>query len=501
MLKPLALMLTVNQVLSALDGSLQQQARQHFAQTLDASQYRPSAPLLNALSEAVHPETLERVRELSQSARHDAVQQSRYAALYRALVEAALAHTASPFVDARAHLCRSNTFTAAARTLTIDTAQYLLPRERDAQPRDAIDRELTSQLKTLESGWLRQREALERTATSLGFSTLQQARDTLAPDPEQTLLKTCRTLLKETSDAWRDLLSYGLKRIDPTLRPSTARHGDLLRALDAPWLHDFLKREDLLPAVRHWLTDWRIEARFSVETLVTHDAPRAGVFAVQVPSDIRVVWPADQGLTAARSLLRVSGTALGLSLVNAELLLVERRLADPRTARALGALSTSLLTDEAWLKRYLRQPTATAKETARLSAWATLAELRTSAASVLAAHEAVPLGASPDALECFAAHWHDALTIEKTGAWVALEHPVHLEAARQLSAWGLQEAVLQTLQQRFDEDFYRNPAAGQWVQREASKGQPTEATAASHVEGRPLDVMAAARRCVSVMGA
>jgi hypothetical protein len=60
-------------------------------------------------------------------------------------------------------------------------------------------------------------------------------------------------------------------------------------------------------------------------------------------------------------------------------------------------------------------------------------------------------------------------------------------AARYLRAWQLQSLLAVTLTERFDDDWYRNPRAGAFVQHLMSSGQSENADQiARRVSGAPL---------------
>jgi hypothetical protein len=104
-------------------------------------------------------------------------------------------------------------------------------------------------------------------------------------------------VLQQTEAAYRDVLGYVLKKLDPQLRPlpgGNARRHDVLRASVAPWLFAHFRREDLFHAVTRCLSDMgfhpNAEGRISLDT---EDRPgksaRAFVADLRVPDDLRLV--------------------------------------------------------------------------------------------------------------------------------------------------------------------------------------------------------------------
>ena len=73
------------------------------------------------------------------------------------------------------------------------------------------------------------------------------------------LAEAAAETLRLTEDAYRDVLGYVLKKVEPTLRPlpsGNARRHDLQAATQVPWMSGLFRREDLLPTVIRWLGEW-----------------------------------------------------------------------------------------------------------------------------------------------------------------------------------------------------------------------------------------------------
>ena len=73
-----------------------------------------------------------------------------------------------------------------------------------------------------------------------------------------------------------------------------------------------------------------------------------------------------------------------------------------------------------------------------------------------------------------------------------------------LDAWALEHVMHSTLTARFNEDFWRNPAAGRWLTDFAAKGQRDDAgVIATTLGAKSLEASlnAAAARRITVMGA
>jgi hypothetical protein len=70
-----------------------------------------------------------------------------------------------------------------------------------------------------------------------------------------------------------------------------------------------------------------------------------------------------------------------------------------------------------------------------------------------------------------------------------------------LRGWALEAVLLSRLRERFNEDFWRNPAAGRWIKELAQRGQRDDASEVARQLGAELRLEAAGARLVKVMGA
>ena len=77
-----------------------------------------------------------------------------------------------------------------------------------------------------------------------------------------------------------------------------------------------------------------------------------------------------------------------------------------------------------------------------------------------------------------------------------------LYSARYLRGWALEARLQRTLRERFNEDFWRNPATGAWLRTLFARGGAVEAEALAHeLSGQPLSLPEAGARLVAVLNA
>jgi hypothetical protein len=173
-------------------------------------------------------------------------------------------------------------------------------------------------------------------------------------------------------------------------------------------------------------------------------------------------------------------------------------MGDNSVNEAFGSLFDHLLLDPRWHRRYLRLPQRLAKEASQMTAFLLLTALRKSCA-VLSFEASLPardLGTA--AKEC-QERLTLALLVEESPAFFASEALPQLGRSRQLRAVALEARLHSFLLEHFNEDFWRNPAAGDWLLKLFARGQRDDAQAIGRELGGPLQLLDAAERLVSAL--
>lgn len=471
-----------------------------------ASGVQPDAPEVPELPQVARLDAWQHASEVLGSPRVDDAKRTRVTLLRRHLARAFVEARLAPALAARAAFEAGHTFFAAAKTWTPREATRALPRLAARVERDALEQELS--LQQLAASAPVQRGLDEALA---GVAALQLTPETFVGElhgrPLAERLAAARRLLQETADASNDLLAFALKRVDPALTPRTARLHDVRRAALAPWLFEWFRREDLSHAVSRTLGDLGFNP--SADGRVTVDTeprpgrdPRALCVELRVPDQVRLLLTAEPGLEAWGGWLQAWGVALHRAHVGRALPFVERRLGDRAVVEAIGRLFESLLLEEGWLKRYARLTATQAKEAARLFAWRQLLAQREAAARALYSAEVLGRGAFGGLRDEYVPRLSAALGVEVPAGAAAFDVDPFGDDARALDAWALADGLRGALLERFNEDYYRNPATGRWLTAMAAVGQRDDAVAVAKGLGLgALDAGQAARRRVQVMGA
>ncbi|WP_224365934.1 peptidase M3 [Hyalangium versicolor] len=352
------------------------------------------------------------------------------------------------------------------------------------------------------------REAALRTTERLGAKSYPQLREAVSGIAHDKLVQAAEETLKRTEDAYRDVLSYVLRKLEPTLRPlpgGDARRHDLQAALRAPWMDSFFRREDLMPAVTRWLEEWNLPPAAKGRIRID-DEPRPGkarrpfVTAVRVPDEVRLVIHLEGGMDALSGLLHEFGHAQHLAHVSDTAPVELRRLGDASVTEAYASLTERLLLSPEWLKRYLHLPTTSARDTVRLAAFQALAVMRRHCAKLVYELSLSTRGASEERAEEYAAGQRRALFVEPHPGFFLFDVDPQLYSARYLRAWALEARLTARLMERFNEDFWRNPSASAWLKGLFSRGGTDDAEALStEVSGTALSLPEAGARLVAIL--
>jgi hypothetical protein len=190
---------------------------------------------------------------------------------------------------------------------------------------------------------------------------------------------------------------------------------------------------------------------------------RAFCAPVRVPHEVHLVLRPQGGQGDWRTFLHELGHALHFAHVRPELPFEDRWLGDNSVTEGYAMLLDHLPQDRGWLRRYT-DVGAKAEDFLRLSAMAELHFLRRYAGKLLYELELyggqVPWSALPDLyVETLAT----ATGFRYQHADALVDVDPRLYSARYLRAWQLQAVLGDALRERFDEDWFRNPATGPWM--------------------------------------
>lgn len=439
-------------------------------------------------------ETFLQVRQTAESSRTDAQTQASAQRVLRFLAWAHRLSAAAPSLDGCADAL-DESITSSMRTMTLADGLDRLAEDRERERRHLLERDVSDALWERQTAWARVIDANIHSSARLGFSSVRAQHDALTKVELETWLTAAQALLTRTEDAYRDLLGYVLKRLDSQLKPQGARWHDLLHGCTAPWMRELFREEDLLPAINRTFDELHLPLRSGLLDAEPREgrAPGAHVCVMRVPDDVRLAVTRRGGRHSFAALLGAGAEASLWSRGPGSVAVIERRFPEPVTVHAVRQLFADFALEEGWLKRFLRLPSAAAREAARLGAFATLTQLRQSAALLPYALELYERGPGRALAEEYEDRMARALAVAVPRGGFLVQAidgvaPEQLGASTLAVGWG------EELRERFNEDYFRNPATGGWFSQLATTvGVSTQRPAAA-------DLAKAGQRLVRLMG-
>ncbi len=498
--------ISINALVESVDEFLYERGALVFRFSAGLAQELPLSKLHQRFPELSRIESFQRVREMLASPRTDGTRKVGLKLLLHFLGDNLEEVKAAPSHEIIAQLLATAPIDAgSSNTLPLGEALARLPDEPNRERRELLEREASQLLWDRRGAWARRVEAAMELASELKAPSYPALREELTGVKLEPLLKGADEALRATNDAWRDLLAYGLKRLDPNLEARAQFH-DAKRTAQAPWMMELFRKEDLFPAVTRWLSelglDPNAEGRLSFDA---EDRPgkRTGAFVAElrVPDELRLVAQPRSGFEGYAEVLRAFGRGLHHANASRATPLLERRLGDPAVPRAVAALFENVLLDEQWHRRYLKVPQAQAREAARLFAYRQAMRFRRKAALLPYALELYTRGPSDAMAEEYQSRMQATLGVAVPRERFLYDVRPMLLMVSVLRGWALEAVLFGTLRERFNEDFWRNPATGRWLKELSQRGQRDDASEIARQLGGELDLKATGARLVRVMGA
>jgi hypothetical protein len=499
--------ISINAIVERVDAFLYERGSLMFRFQAGLAHELPLSRLHEDFAELSRIETFQRVREMLASPRTDGARKVGLKLLLHFLgdnledVRSAEAHELIAQLLATAPVP-----SGTGSTLPLAEALARLPDEPHRDRRSLLERESSALLWQHRSAWARRVEAALELAQELKAPSYTALREELTSVSIAGLVKSAEAALRTTADAWRDLLSYAIKRLGelaPDARPS---FHDAKRAAQAPWMLELFRKDDLFPAVTRWLAelglDPNAEGRLSFDS-EERPGKRTGAYVAElrVPDELRLVAQPRSGFEGYAEVLRAFGRGLHHANASRTTPLLERRLGDSAVPRAVAALFENVLLDEQWHRRYLKVPQAQAREAARLFAFRQLLRFRRKAALLPYALELYARGPSDAMADDYQQRMQATLGVDVPKERFLYDVRPMLLMVSVLRAWGLEALLFGKLRERFNEDFWRNPATGRWLKELSQRGQRDDASEIARQLGSELTLEAAGARLVKVMGA
>jgi len=281
----------------------------------------------------------------------------------------------------------------------------------------------------------------------------------------------CAAFLRDTQGMWDEVLPEFLKR-GLNLAPGDATRADAAALMRAPEFDAAFSAEAMEREVRRHVTE--MGASPDAHGRVVFDTgERAGKRArafcspVRIPDEVYLVLRPHGGQNDWTTLLHELGHALHFANMDRALPFEFRWLGDNSITEGYAMLFDHRLQDQGWLERYTGLSQADMPKYRRAAAFEELQFLRRYCAKLIyevELHgETTSWAALPD-LYVETLTGATGFRYQKADAFVDVD--ARFYAARYLRAWQLQALLNETLRERFNADWWRNPRAGPWMDAE-----------------------------------
>lgn len=290
-------------------------------------------------------------------------------------------------------------------------------------------------------------------------------------DPD-ALASEAQAALGATEDAWRELLPWAAGRhveegLQPLPRGDLAFH-DLERIEGAHWVGGLFPNAGLTLVLLELFESMGFDARRRDVRLDLEKRPLqalgAGVFPLELPARVVVSLSPLGTPDDWRELAGAFGQALALVSIGREVPPEFSWAGDPAPGLALRAIFTAVIGDRGFLRRVLQAPKAAADDAVRAFALAEIASLRRSCGVWLGARELWTSGASRGSERAWAERMAEATAARHDERLCLLGLDPALPEAQRLRGLALVPVLQEALLERCNEDYWRNPRTGPWLQ-------------------------------------
>ncbi|HEX3865895.1 MAG TPA: hypothetical protein VHV78_04050 [Gemmatimonadaceae bacterium] len=303
----------------------------------------------------------------------------------------------------------------------------------------------------------------------------------------------CAQFLRDTQAIWDETLPDVTKRV-LNMSVSEITRADALALFRAREFDAYFPAAEMESSIRRQVGEMGIDplanGRIVLDT-GEREGKRSRAFCapVRIPGEVYLVLRPHGGQSDWTTFLHELGHAMHFAYMRPDLPFEYRWLGDNSITEGYAMLHDHLVHDQGWLKRYTALSAQAMPRFIRAIGFEELHFLRRYCAKLIYEVELYGGRVSWDSLPDL---YVDGLTsatnfrYHRADAFVDVD--ARFYAARYLRAWQLQALLAETLVERYDVDWWRNPRAGPWMcaalfgegQRELANEQ------AQRVSGRAL---------------
>ena len=278
----------------------------------------------------------------------------------------------------------------------------------------------------------------------------------------------CEQFLRDTQAMWDDTLPRFAKRV-LNMEARELTRADALALFRAREFDAYFPANAMEPAIRKQVQEMGIDPLAAGRIILdTGDRPgkrsRAFCSPVRVPDEVYLVLRPHGGQTDWSTFLHELGHALHFAHMRPDLAFEYRWLGDNSITEGYAMLFDHLSGNARWLKRYTELGATNLPAFMRAAGFEELHMLRRYCAKLIYETELYGGGLRWDSLpDLYVETLTGATSFKYNTADAFVDVDPRYYAARYLRAWQLQALLTETLVERYDEDWWRNPRAGPWV--------------------------------------
>jgi hypothetical protein len=310
----------------------------------------------------------------------------------------------------------------------------------------------------------RERDIIERLELADGYNATWELLSGISLD---SLRGQCERFLKDTQAVWDETAPHFIKSV-LKIEPKEATRADALALFRAHEFDRYFPAREMEGRVQKQMLEMGVDplaaGRIRLDT-GEREGKRSRAFCapVSVPDEVYLVIRPHGGQTDWSTFLHELGHALHFANIHAGYPFEYKWLGDNSVTEGYAMLFDGLMEDSGWLKRYTDLGERVRVFT-RSGGFQELHFMRRYCAKFI--YETHLYGGDVR-WESLPDLYVDLLTTATTFRYAPSEAFVDVDpgyySARYLRAWQLQALLAETLRERYDTDWWRNPRAGPWI--------------------------------------
>lgn len=278
----------------------------------------------------------------------------------------------------------------------------------------------------------------------------------------------CEEFLNDTQAMWDEVFPEFVKRA-LGIPPADATRADALALFRAREFDDSFRSSAMEPSIRAQVRAMGIDPT-AAGRVIFDTGERAGKRSrafcspVRVPDEVYLVLRPHGGQTDWNTFLHELGHALHYAHIRPDLPFEYRWFGDNSITEGYAMLFDHLMQDAGWLRRYTDLGATREGEFLRAAGFEELHFLRRYCAKLLYETDLYGGNTSWRSLpDLYVTQLTEATNFRYSPADAFVDVDARYYSVRYLRAWQLQALIRDTLRERYDVDWWRNPRAGPWI--------------------------------------